>query len=129
MKTEALLFAGVAAFFLVTDALYIWLAREPAGGAALAVSFGMAAVISFFCAMNYRRKGTRPEDREGSEIQERAGELDFFPPESGYPAAVAFGVSLLALGLVFGLWVFLIGVGVTGGSLFGTVFQFARRDH
>ncbi|WP_411122638.1 cytochrome c oxidase subunit 4 [Streptomyces sp. x-19] len=128
MKPEALLFAGVAAFFLITDTFYIWLAREPAGAAALAVSFGMSAVISFFCAMNYRRKGERPEDRGGAQVHERTGTVDFFPPQSGYPALVAFGVALLALGLVYGLWVFLIGVGVTGGSVFGMVFQFAQRE-
>ncbi|MDQ0752393.1 hypothetical protein QF034_006624 [Streptomyces africanus] len=85
MKSEAYLFAGVAAFFLVTDAAYIWFAREPAGIAALTVSFGMAAVIAFFCTVNYRRKGERPEDRPDSEIRERSGPLDFFPPHSGYP--------------------------------------------
>ncbi|KUL36836.1 hypothetical protein ADL22_23315 [Streptomyces sp. NRRL F-4489] len=128
MKAEAYLFAGVAAFFFITDAFYIWLAREPAGAAALAVSFGMAAVISFFCAMNYRRKGRRPEDRSEAKIHERAGTVDFFPPDSRYPVLVGFGVALLALGLVYGLWVFLIGIGVTGLSVFGMVFQYVDRD-
>ncbi|MER6047955.1 cytochrome c oxidase subunit 4 [Streptomyces sp. NPDC001793] len=129
MKPESHLFAGVAVFFLITDAFYIWLAREPAGAAVLAVSFGMASVISFFCAVNHRRKGERPEDTEDSAVHERAGEVDFFPPRSGYPIAVAFGVTVLALGIVYGVWVFLIGAGVTGGSVFGMVFEFAQRDH
>ncbi|MEU6328540.1 cytochrome c oxidase subunit 4 [Streptomyces sp. NPDC047049] len=128
MKTEAYLFAGVALFFLLTDAVYIWLAREPAGVAALTVSCFMAVVISFFCAMNYRRKGERPEDRKESQIHERSGPLDFFPPHSGYPIVVALGVALLALGLVYAVWLILIGLGVTAAAVFAMVFEFARRD-
>ncbi|WP_372411439.1 cytochrome c oxidase subunit 4 [Streptomyces luteireticuli] len=124
MKAEAYLFAGMAAFFLVTDAVYIWLAREPAGGAALTVSFGMSAVISFFCAVNYRRKGGRPEDRSQSEIHERSGAIDFFPPHSTYPVVTALGMALMALGVVYGLWLFLVGAGVTAGGVLGMVFQF-----
>ncbi|MFF4288770.1 cytochrome c oxidase subunit 4 [Streptomyces sp. NPDC001633] len=128
MKAEAYLFAGVALFFLLTDAVYIWFAREPAGIAALTVSCFMAVVISFFCAMNYRRKGERPEDRQESEIQERSGPLDFFPPHSGYPIVVALGAALLALGMVYAVWLLLIGLGVTVSAVFGMVFEFARRD-
>ncbi|KNB54062.1 cytochrome c oxidase subunit 4 [Streptomyces caatingaensis] len=124
MKAEAYLFAGMAAFFLVTDAVYIWLAREPAGGAALTVSFGMSAVISFFCAVNYRRKGGRPEDRPHGEIHERSGLIDFFPPQSPYPALTALGAAFMGLGVVYGLWLFLVGCGLAGGGIFGMVFQF-----
>ncbi|WP_175407208.1 cytochrome c oxidase subunit 4 [Streptomyces sp. TRM64462] len=127
MKTEAYLFAGVAAFFLVTDVAYIWFAREPAGAAALTVSFLMSALIAFFCAVNQRRKGSRPEDRKDSEIRERSGPVDFFPPHSPYPPMVALGATVLAVGVVFGLWLALIGVGVLAAGVFGMVFEFAGR--
>ncbi|MEU9620628.1 cytochrome c oxidase subunit 4 [Streptomyces sp. NPDC088251] len=128
MKSEAYLFAGVALFFLLTDAAYIVFAREPVGGTALTVSFVMSAVISFFCAMNYRRKGERPEDRRDSQIQERTGVLDFFPPHSFFPALTAAGMALLSLGIVYGLWLFLIGLGIALAGVFGMTFQFAGRD-
>jgi hypothetical protein len=127
MKSEAYLFAGVALFFLITDAVYIWFAREPAGIAALTVSFAMAAVISFFAGMNYRRKGTRPEDRPDAEIHERTGTVDFFPPHSPYPVVMALGVVLLAIGVIYGLWLFLIGFGILGAGVFGMTFQYAAR--
>lgn len=127
MKTEAYLFAGVAAFFALTDAAYIWFAREPAGIAALTVSFAMSAVISFFCRINYRRKGARPEDRSDAEIQERTGTVDFFPPHSPYPVMMALGVVLLAVGVIYGLWLFLIGFGILGAGVFGMTFQYANR--
>ncbi|MEV6162511.1 cytochrome c oxidase subunit 4 [Streptomyces sp. NPDC052052] len=128
MKSEARLFAGVALFFLLTDAAYIWFAREPAGSAALTVSFLMSALISFFCWANYRRRGTRPEDRPDSEIQERSGIVDFFPPHSAYPVMIAVGMALMALGIVYVVFLFLIGLGITLGGVFGMTFQFAGRN-
>ncbi|MGW7468495.1 aa3-type cytochrome oxidase subunit IV [Streptomyces xantholiticus] len=128
MKSEGFLFAGVALFFLLTDAAYIVFAREPAGIAALTVSFLMSALIAFFCTANYRRKGKRPEDRPDSQIRERSGFIDFFPPHSAYPPLTALGMALLSIGVVYGLWLFLIGVGVTAAGVFGMTFQYAGRD-
>ncbi|MCA6095973.1 cytochrome c oxidase subunit 4 [Streptomyces sp. SCA3-4] len=129
MKTEAWLFGGVAGFFLVTDAGYAWWSgREPAGTAALTVSFLMASVVSFFFTVNYRRRGPRPEDREDSAIADRAGPLDFFPPHSAYPVLTALGVALLAVGVVYGLWLFVVAVGILGAGVAGMVFEFVDRD-
>ncbi len=128
MKFEAYLFAGVAGFFLVTDAVYYPISKDPAGTAALTVSFLMSALVSFFMAVQYRRKGTRPEDDKSGEIHQRSGPLDFFPPHSGYPVVVALAFAVLAVGLVYGLWLFLIGCGVMLAGILGMVFQFAGRD-
>ncbi|WP_236242507.1 cytochrome c oxidase subunit 4 [Streptomyces sp. CC228A] len=128
MKTETYLFAGVALFFLVTDAFYIAFAREPAGAAALTVSFAMSALIAFFCAVTYRRTGRRPEDRKEAEVRERGGPLGFFPPHAATPVLTALGVAVMAVGVVFGLWLFAIGVGVTAVAVFHMVFQYAERD-
>ncbi|MEU7133712.1 cytochrome c oxidase subunit 4 [Streptomyces sp. NPDC046261] len=128
MKAEAVLFAGVAGFFLLTGAGYAWWSgREPAGTAALTVSFLMAALMSFFFTMNYRRRGSRPEDRKEGRVAERAGPLDFFPPHSAYPALTALGIAVLALGVVFGLWLFLVATGVLAAGVMGMVFQFNDR--
>ncbi|MFF7725319.1 cytochrome c oxidase subunit 4 [Streptomyces sp. NPDC008001] len=129
MKTEAVLFAGVAAFFLVTGAVYVWLSgREPAGTAALTVSFVMASLMSFFFTMNYRRRGPRPEDDGKAGIADRSGPLDFFPPRSAYPPLTALGAALSALGIVYGLWLFIIGFGVLAAGAGGMAFQYVRRD-
>ncbi|MFF3403864.1 cytochrome c oxidase subunit 4 [Streptomyces sp. NPDC002659] len=126
MKTEAILFAGVAGFFLVTDVLYALWSKDPAGTAALTVAFLMALLVSFVFATNYRRKGLRPEDRKEGEVHERAGPVDFFPPHSAWPVLIATGAAVVALGTVFGLWLFLIGVGVVLAGVCGMVFQFSR---
>ncbi|MFD7069617.1 cytochrome c oxidase subunit 4 [Streptomyces sp. NPDC059913] len=128
MKPEARLFAGVAVFFLVTDVVYAWFAREPAGVAALTVSFLMSALISLFCATNHYKRGTRPEDRKGAEIRERSGALGFFPPHSAWPAIIGVGAALIGLGVVYALFLFLIGLGVLLAGVLGMTFQFAGRD-
>ncbi|MER5213595.1 cytochrome c oxidase subunit 4 [Streptomyces sp. NPDC002838] len=68
MKTEAVLFAGVAAFFAVTAGSHGWLAADPAGTAVLSVAFVMASLVSFFLAVQYRRRGRRPQDRRDAEV-------------------------------------------------------------
>lgn len=128
MKTEAYLFGGVAAFFLITGTGYGWWSgREPAGTAALAVAFLMSALICFFFTQTYRRRGPRPEDDRQGEIADRVGPLAFFPARSGYPPVTAVGAALSALGIVFGLWLFLLGFGVLAAGVGGMVFQYVHR--
>jgi hypothetical protein len=128
VRAEAWLFAGAALYFIATDIVYAWYSHDPAGTAALTVSFLMCALISFFFAMTYRRKGRRPEDRGDADIHERAGALGFFPPYSACPPFTGLGAALLALGVVFGVWLVVIGVGVVGAGVAGMVFQFVRRE-
>lgn len=128
MKTEAALFAGVAVFFGGTAALYQAWSGEPAGTAALVVAFAMAALVSFFCAVQYHRRGLRPQDRKDAEVTDAAGPLEFFPPHSSWPIVTGLGFTLTAVGVVFGLWLFLIGFGVLAAGVLGLVFQYARRD-
>jgi protein-S-isoprenylcysteine O-methyltransferase Ste14 len=128
MKSEAYLFAGVAVFFLLTDVAYIWYSREPAGIAMLTVACLMASLISFFCLMNHRRKGRRPEDRPTAEIRERSGHVDFFPPHSRHPVVTAAGVITCAIGIIYGFWLFMIGIGVLVVGLYGMVFEYGDRE-
>lgn len=128
MKVEALLFGGVAAFFACAAAGYGWWSRDPAGTSALAVACLMAALVSFFCAVQYRRRGRRPQDRRDAEVADASGPLEFFPPKSPWPLITAFGFALTAMGVVYGLWLFLIGFGVLARGVVGMVFQYARHQ-
>ncbi|MDN0199120.1 cytochrome c oxidase subunit 4 [Streptomyces sp. S.PNR 29] len=128
MRTESRLFAGVAFFFAVTALGYGWRSEEPAGTAVLAVACLMAALVGFFLQMQHRRRGLRPQDRTDAEVVDSAGPLDFFPPRSTWPITIALGSVLLALGVVYGLWLALLGLGVLAHGVFGMVFQYAGRD-
>ncbi|MFJ3824570.1 aa3-type cytochrome oxidase subunit IV [Streptomyces nodosus] len=127
MKAEALLFGGVALFFGASALLYGAWSRDPAGTAVLIVAFGMAALVSFFCAVQYRRRGRRPQDRGDSEVADGAGSLEFFPPHSPWPVITALGFAVACTGVVYGLWLFLIGVGVLARGVLGMVFQYATH--
>ncbi|MBD0842185.1 cytochrome c oxidase subunit 4 [Streptomyces sp. TRM68416] len=128
MRTESRLFAGVAVFFLVTAVGYGWRSREPAGTAVLALAFLMAALVAFFLHTQYRKRGLRAQDRKDAEVVDTSGPLDFFPPHSPWPVVTALGSVLLALGIVYGLWLALLGLGVLALGVFGLVFQYAGRD-
>ncbi|MFI0900405.1 cytochrome c oxidase subunit 4 [Streptomyces sp. NPDC020983] len=127
MTTEAWLFGGVSGFFLGTGLWYgIW-SREPAGSAVLGVAFLMSALIAAFFTRTAREDGARPEDRRDGEIAERAGPVDFFPARSAFPPVVGAGAALCALGIVFGVWLFLLGLGVLLAGVLGLVFQYVHR--
>lgn len=128
MRTEARLFTGVAVFFAVAAAGYGAGSAEPAGTAALALAGVMAALVAFFLHVQHRRHGARAQDRPDAEVVETAGPVAFFPPRSSWPVVIALGAVLLALGVVFGLWLALIGLGVLGAGVAGMVLQYADRD-
>ncbi|WEO93791.1 cytochrome c oxidase subunit 4 [Streptomyces sp. FXJ1.172] len=127
MKTESMLFGGVALFFGSSAALYGMWSGDETGTVALVVACGMAALVSFFCLIQYRRRGTRAQDRTGAEVADGAGPVAFFPDESMWPVVTALGAAVTATGVVYGLWLFLIGLGVLVRGVFGMVFQYPQR--
>ncbi|MEV0414295.1 cytochrome c oxidase subunit 4 [Streptomyces sp. NPDC050448] len=123
MKGEAWLFTGVALFFGATTVVYRWFSRDPAGSSALCVSFIMSSLVAAFLWRQFRRGGERPEDREAAEVQEAGGRRGFFPARSHSPVLAAAGSALIALGVVEGLWLCLIGFGVLLPGILGFAFQ------
>ncbi|MBQ0826884.1 aa3-type cytochrome oxidase subunit IV [Streptomyces tagetis] len=127
MKTESRLFAGVAAFFAATAIGYGWFSAEPAGTVALALACLMASLVSFFLRVQHQKRGPRAQDRGDAEVADAVGPLEFFPPHSPWPITVALGAIVLANGIVFGLWLVLMGFGLLAFAVCGLVFQYARR--
>ncbi|MCH6160360.1 aa3-type cytochrome oxidase subunit IV [Streptomyces marispadix] len=127
MRVEALLFVGVAVFFGVVSACYVPFSDDPAGNAALLVSFLMSSLIAFFLWTQHRRRGPRAQDRPDADVREGAGPLEFFPPRSYFPVLTALGAALAGLGVVYGMWLFLIGIGITAPGVAGFVFQHNDR--
>ncbi|RKT06627.1 cytochrome c oxidase subunit IV [Streptomyces sp. 3211.6] len=127
MKAEAWLFTGTSLFFGATTVVYRWFSTDPAGSSALCVSFIMSGLVAAFLWRQHRRGGERPEDRGDAEVLEASGRRIFFPDRSYYPVLTAVGAALSALGVVQGLWLFLIGFGVLAAGIFGFAFQ--NLDH
>ncbi|MBS4730244.1 cytochrome c oxidase subunit 4 [Mycobacterium sp. SM1] len=132
MRIEARLFEFVSAFFIVVAVVYGVLTQlfatggvEWAGTTALALTAGMALIVATFFRFVARRLDTRPEDYEGAEISDGAGELGFFSPHSWWPILVALSASVAAVGVALWLpWLIVAGVVFVLSSAAGLVFQY-----
>lgn len=124
MRVEGLIFSLLAVFMLVTAGVYWLLSRDPTGFTALVLCGGMAFIIGYYVLFTARRMEERPEDREDAEIAEGAGEVGFFAPHSWWPIALGASFTLTTLGLVFGLFLLLIGVGALLFSVSGMLFEY-----
>jgi cytochrome c oxidase subunit IV len=132
MHIEARLFEIIAAFFVLTAILYGILTwrfatggEEWAGTTALALTGGLAIITATFFRFIERRLDTRPEDYEGAEISDGAGELGFFAPHSWWPILIALAGSVAAVGIALWLpWLIVAGVVFILASAAGLVFEY-----
>jgi Cytochrome c oxidase subunit IV len=132
MHIEARLFEFIAAFFVLVTVLYGVLTAlfatggvEWAGTTALALTSGLALITATFFRFVARRLDTRPEDYEGAEISDGAGELGFYSPHSWWPIMVALSASVTATGVALWLtWLIFAGVVFVLASAAGLVFEY-----
>jgi Cytochrome c oxidase subunit IV len=132
MHIEARLFEFCAAFFVFCAVLYGVLTamfatggEEWAGTTALALTGGLALITATFFRFVARRLDTRPEDYEGAEISDGAGELGFFAPHSWWPLLLALSGSVAAVGIALWLpWLIFAGVVFILSSAAGLVFEY-----
>ncbi|MBA2532866.1 MAG: cytochrome c oxidase subunit 4 [Nocardioidaceae bacterium] len=129
MKVEANVIGAVALFFGVVTPIYWLLSTDPTGTAALVMTTLLAALLGFFLAVVSRQIPDRPEDLGAAEVADGAGELGFFPPYSWWPLSCALALGTCVLGVIFGWWLFIIGVGVGSLTLTGFVFEYYRGYH
>jgi dipeptide/tripeptide permease len=128
VKVEGWLFAGGFFFFSISSLIYGLLSDEPVGTVALAFTGGLAFLVGYFLLFTARRIDSRPEDRQDAEIADGAGEMGFFSPHSWWPLAVGFSAAVTFTGIVFGWWLFIIGVGLAAMAVVGLVFEYYRGD-
>lgn len=132
MHIEARLFEFIAAFFVLVAILYGVLTaifatggEEWAGTTALALTGGLALIVATFFRFVARRIDTRPEDYEGAEISDGAGELGFFSPHSWWPILIALSGSVTAVAIALWLpWLIAAGVMFILTSVAGLVFEY-----
>jgi hypothetical protein len=129
MKTEGLLFAGVAAFFAAVDVVYWYTSHDPTGTTALALAVALGFLVGFYMFVTGRRTGARPEDRPDADISEAAGEYGFFSPHSWWPLFTAASAAVAALGVVFAWWLAILGLMFVVMSALGFVLEYYRGIH
>jgi hypothetical protein len=127
VKTEARVFLGVTAFFVVIGLVYWFTSYEHAGSVMLAASALMGLLAGLSIWLLARGTPTRAEDRPDATVAEGAGTVDVFPTQSIWPFAVGLSGALLASGFAFGAWLVLVGSAVFAVSLIGMVRE-ARNE-
>jgi hypothetical protein len=128
VKLEGGLFAGGAVFFVVVAGIYWYLSGDPIGTTALALSGGLAFLVGFYVLYTSKRVYPRPEDRLDGEIDEADPEYGFFSPHSWWPFFVGLTSFIVVLGLIFAVWLLVLGVVLLVLSLIGWLFEYYRGD-
>lgn len=129
MKVEAWIFGINAIFFALVAPIYWWMSEDWTGTSALAMTTFLMLLVTFYLGFTARRMEPRPEDRPEAEIAEGAGELGFFPPYSWQPLFCASALAVFVLGIVFGWWLSLIGLGFGSVALSLFVLEYYRGEH
>lgn len=128
MKIEGRIFAIGCVFFLLVAGIYWYVSGDPIGTTALALSGALAFLVAFYLLYTSKRVFPRPEDRGDANIDEADPEYGFFSPNSWWPLALGFAVFCTALGLVFAVWLVVLGAFLLAISLVGWLFEYYRRD-
>jgi cytochrome c oxidase subunit IV len=119
MRVESILFAGATCFLASIGLIYGLSSHERAGTSLLILGAAATLLVAAYLLFQARRRGPRPEDRPDATIEEGAGDVGYFPTSSFWPFGLAAGAVVLANGLVFGVWLVLVGAGIVTVSVIG----------
>lgn len=126
MKVEWRIFVGGAVVIGLTAAVYWFVTSEYAGTTMLTLMAGAMVAVGAWLALQARRLDRPlPQDRDDATVADGAGEVGFFPTSSIWPFVGAGGAVVLGVGLVFGVWLSLLG----GILLVVTTVGYAAEAH
>lgn len=128
MKIEGGLFAIGFVFYTLLAGVYWYFSRDEIGTTALALTGGMAFLISFYALYTSKRVYPRPEDRLDAEIDEADPEYGFYSPHSWWPLVVAVSAVIVVLGLIFAVWMIVLGVAALILGMIGFLFEYYRGE-
>lgn len=125
MKVETRTILGASIFLTVIGLVY-WFWSYEASGIALLI-FGGAAylMLAGYLFIQWRRRHGIPrvEDRFDATPSDGAGEIGFFPSASIWPAGMGIGATFLGIGLIYGVWYWVIGGALFVGATIGFVVE------
>ncbi len=128
MKVEGWIFGAGAIFYFLVSGVYWFLSRDEIGTTALVMTGALAFLVAFYMLYTAKRVYPRPEDRDDAEIDEADPEYGFFSPYSWWPLPVALGTAITALGLIFAVWLIVLGVAVLFFGIIGWLFEYYRGE-
>ncbi len=128
MKIEGLLFGLAFIFYTIIAGIYWYVSGDEVGTTALALTGALAFLVSFYALYTSKRVYPRPEDRLDAEIDEADPEYGFYSPHSWWPLAVALATVTVVLGLIFAVWLIVLGVATLLLALIGWLFEYYRGE-
>lgn len=128
MKVEGWIFGVGAIFYFLVSGAYWFLSRDEIGTTALVMTGALAFLVAFYMLYTAKRVYPRPEDRDDAEVDEADPEYGFFSPHSWWPLPVGIGAMATAFGLIFAVWLIVLGVAVLMLGVIGWLFEYYRRE-
>lgn len=117
MRVEAILWTGVAIFYLVIGVIYALVGGDPAGTSVLLMATGLGGLVAGWTWDWRRRHGNRVEDRAEVDASDLTGIVGVYPTASLRPLALAIGVTAIALGVPLGSWMSMGGVAIVASQI------------
>ncbi|MEU3408275.1 cytochrome c oxidase subunit 4 [Streptomyces sp. NPDC006670] len=129
MKIQGKMFLWLSAFILIMTVVYgVW-SKEPVGTTALALAFGLSAMIGYYLAFTARRVDEMAQDNLEADVADEAGELGFFSPHSWQPLSLGIGGALAFMGVIFGWWLMYFSAPIIMIGLWGWVYEYYRGEN
>ncbi|NQW31564.1 MAG: cytochrome c oxidase subunit 4 [Actinomycetales bacterium] len=128
MKVEGALFGLGFIFYAFLAGIYWYFSRDEVGTTALALTGALAFLISFYALYTSKRVYPRPEDRLDAQVDEADPEYGFYSPHSWWPLAVGVSVLTLVFGLIFAVWLIVLGVAALMFAVIGWLFEYYRGE-
>ncbi|MCQ4620747.1 cytochrome c oxidase subunit 4 [Corynebacterium sp. CCUG 71335] len=143
MRAGSKVFYGIGVFIAVIAVLYALGTNfvgddaymggyEWAGGVALVLAAAFSFMLGGYLHFTERRIDILPEDWEEAEVEDGAGVLGFFSPNSVWPMVMTGGITLMAFGICFWqLWLLALGVVVLiwGVTMLNLQYGIPREKH
>jgi Cytochrome c oxidase subunit IV len=141
MSDDAALLLRVAVFGVVAAVVYWFLSYEALGTVALLVLGGGPGFAALFLLRHRKQPGTEQQTR-AEMLRRFAGvpsgdppgpkqledeDLAVLPAASIWPAAASLGVAVAGSGLIFGLWLVILGLGVALYAGWGWIAAIVRE--
>jgi len=115
-----------AVFYAFVAGIYWYFSRDVIGTTALALTGALAFLVAFYSLYTAKRVYPRPEDRLDAEVDEADPEYGFFSPHSWWPLVLGFSTMVIAFGLIFAVWLIVLGVFILFVALIGWMFEYYR---
>jgi len=137
MKTNAVVFWVISAYFLVIGLVYLFWNLgihgyvEWAGTVAIFLAGVLSGMIGAYLTLALKKQGgPLIEDLDDSDIDDGAPELGEFSPWSWWPFLLAFGAGLVVLGLCIGqgFWLSFLALPIVPVAVVGWIYEYYRGN-